>query len=428
MNPQLKDKTVGFVDHGNYIDVAMRLASEEDGFWKVLYYCNWPSAYPKYDAYVIGDGIDTILPKFKHVHSIYDMMPEVDIWVFPDLYYADLQEWLREQGYIVFGAGLGENMELQRDDMKAHIKDLGLAINDYDTITGLDNLRKHLEENNDLWVKTNFFRGSMESFHHDEYRLTKPRLDRFEHTLGLYKSRQKFTVEKPIKNSLDFAIDTITADGKYPLKSLMGVEQKNSSYVGVFTDISKAPKGILEIHEKMAKTLRMYQYRMAISLESRITQDGTSYLLDPCCRFPQPPTSLYIEMYENFPQVVWDVANGDTPDIQSKYKYGVQLIIKSEHSMKEFQSVYFPKEIERFVKIKNLCIDENGIWNYIPQEHEMAEIGGVVGMANTLKEAKKLCVERADMIKGDGIYIEKESLDRADKDIEQLVKFGIKIF
>lgn len=428
MNPQLKNKTVGFIDHGNYIDVAMRLAREEDGFGKVLYFCNWQSAYPKYDAYVVGDGIEKILPNFKHVTSIFDIMSEVDIWVFPDLYYADLQEWLREHGHIVFGAGRGENMELQRDKMKELMKELDLPVNDHVTLIGLDALREHLEAHTDLWVKTNFFRGSMESFHHDEPRLTKPRLDRFEHTLGLFKSRQVFTAEKPIKDSIDFAIDTITADGKFPLKSLMGVEQKNCSYVGVFTDFSKAPKGVLQIHEKLSKTLRGYQYRMALSLESRITKDGTSYLLDPCCRFPQPPTSLYIEMYNDFPQLVWNVATGDTPDIQSKYKYGVQLIIKSEHSVKEFQAVYFPKEIERYVKIKNLCVDEKGIWNYIPQEHEMAEIGAVIGMGNTLSEAKKQCIDRAKMIKGDGVFIELESLDRADKDIAQLVKFGIKIF
>lgn len=426
MNPLLKSLTLGYVDFGNYLPAAMRLA-REDGFGKVKYFCNWQSAYPKYDPYVVGYGINTVLPNFEQVHSIYEMMSDVDIWVFPDLYYGDMQEWLRDNGHLVFGAGRGENMELHRDKMKSHLKELGLAVNDNETIEGLDALREHLKENKDLWVKTNMFRGSMESFHHDEYKLTKPRLDRFEHTLGIYKSRQIFTVEKPIEDSVDFAIDMITADGKYPLKSLMGVEQKNCSYVGVFTDISKAPKGILDINDKLSKTLRQYQYRMALSLESRITKDGTAYLLDPCCRLPEPPSSLYIEMYDNFPELVWQVANGDTPEIKSKYKYGVELVIKSEFSTKEPQAIYFPDEIRDFVKIKNLCI-QDGIYWYVPQEHEMAEIGAVIGMANTLKEAKKQCVDRAKMIKGDGIFIEIESLDRADKDIDQLVKFGIKIF
>lgn len=426
MNPQLKDKTLGFVDYGNYIDVAMRLA-REDGFGKVLYYCNWQCAYPKYDGHCVGDGIDTILPKFKHVTSIYDIMPEVDIWVFPDLYMGDIQEWLVEQGHIVFGAGRGENMELYRDKMKVHLNEVGLKVADWAPLTGLDNLRAHLKDNSNLWVKTNKFRGSMESFHHADYDLSLPRLDRFEHTLGLYKNRQMFTVEAPIDDSLDFAIDLITADGKYPLKALMGVEQKNASYVGVFTELSRAPKGILEIHEKLAKTLRQYHYRMALSLESRITKDGTAYLLDPCCRFPQPPTSLYIEMYDNFPQIVWDVANGDTPNIQAKYKYGVQIVLKSEFAKKEFIRIKFPNEILDYVKIKNLCIEDGG-WNYVPQEHDMEEIGGVIGMGNTLKEAKQQCLKNADMVTGDGLYWEKNALDAADGDIAQLVKFGIKIF
>jgi len=183
----------------------------------------------------------------------------------------------------------------------------------------------------------------------------------------------------------------------------------------------------LEIHDKLTKTLRTYHYRMALSLESRITKDGTAYLLDPCCRFPQPPTSLYIEMYDNFPDLVWQVANGDTPEISSKYKYGVQIVLKSEFAKKDFIRVKFPKEIENYVKIKNLCI-EDGMWNYLPQEHDAEEIGGVIGMANTLKEAKQMCIKNAEQVTGDGLYWEKNALDAADEDIARLVKFGIKIF
>lgn len=427
MNPFLKNKTLGYVEFGNNIDIAMRLARESDGFGKVKYLCNWQSAYPKYDPYVVGYGINSILPNFEQVHSIFDMMADVDIWVFPDLYMGDVQEWLRDQGHLVFGAGRAENLELHRDRTKLHLQELGLPVNDWQSITGLDALREHLKDNKDLWVKTNMFRGAMESFHHDEYKLTKPRLDRFEHTLGIYKDRQIFTVESPVNDSIDFAIDMITADGKYPLKSLMGVEVKNQAYVGVFTDVSKAPKGVIDIHDKLSKTLRQYQCRGFMSLESRITKDGTAYLLDPCMRAPQPPSSLYIEMYENFPQLVWDTANGDTPNIQSKYKYGVQLIIKSEFSTKEPQAIYFPDEIKEFVKIKNLCF-QDGIYWYVPQEHEMSECAAVIAMGNTLKEAIDLVKKRAKLIKGDGIYIEIESLDKALKDIENLSKFGVRIF
>ena len=79
----LSDKKILFIDFGNYIKVAMRLA-REDGFGTVYYYCNWQSAYPKYDPYVVGYGIDTILPNFKQVHSIWDVYNEVDGFCFPD--------------------------------------------------------------------------------------------------------------------------------------------------------------------------------------------------------------------------------------------------------------------------------------------------------------------------------------------------------
>ena len=426
MMVDLKNKKILYIDFGNYIKVAMRLA-REDGFGTVYYYCNWQSAYPKYDAYMVGMGIDTVLPNFKQVHSIWDVYHEVDAFVIPDLYSGDFTEWLRLQGKIVFGVGRGEDMELQRDMMKEYLKELKLSVNEYQTVIGLDNLREILKEKNDLYVKTNMFRGSMETFHHDEYKLSKPRLDRFEHTLGIYKDKQKFIVETSIKNSIDFAIDMITADGKFPEKTLMGIEGKNTNYIGVFTDYDKAPANVRKINEKIAPALAQYRYRMALSPECRITKDGTAYLSDMCCRLPEPPTSIYVEMYENFPELVWMTAIGERPVIKSKYKYAAQLVIKAEHSAKEPQAIYFPKEIENMVNIKNLCIHE-GVYYYLPQEHDMCEIGGVIGLDNTLDGAIKNVLKNAKLIKGDGIYMDCDSFDSVEEDIKKAKKFGINIF
>jgi len=420
----LKDKTVMIIDWGNYIEVAMRLARD---FGRVYYYCDWQSAYPKYDPYVVGDGIDSIYPNFHHVHSIWDHYKEVDLFYFPDLYNGDFQEWLRDQGKLVFGTGRGEDLELHRHATKELLSDLGLPVNETFEIEGLDNLRDFLKMHDNMWVKTDIFRGGFESFLHVRYELTKPRLDRFEHTLGIYKDRQKFTVEEPIDDSIDFAADMIVSDGKYPAKTLAGVEQKNRSYIGVITDYYNLPKGIRKINDRLAETLRIYQYRCALSPECRINKKGEAFLIDPCCRHGHPPTSLQLEMYDNFSEIAWMAATGEKPEIFSKYKYGAELIIKSEFSQREPQAVYFPESIRDYVKIKNLCI-QDGVWYYIPQEHDMSEIGAVIGMGMSVNDAIKMCSDNAKLIEGDALSIDIDSLDLAKKEIKTLPDYGINIF
>lgn len=424
MQVDLSNKVVLCYDYGNYIEIAMRLARD---FGKVYYFCDWQSAYPKYDPYVVGDGINEILPNFHHIHSIWEVYDEVDLWYFPDLYQSDFQQWLKNQGRLVFGACYGEGLELQREKLKVLLSELGLSVNEYQPIEGLNNLREHLMQTENVWIKTNIFRGSMESFFHKRYELSKPRLDRFEHTLGVYKDRQHFLVEQNIEDSKDFAAELISIDGNYTDLILAGMEKKNEAYLGVIIDYHKLPKQLKEINTKLSPILKEYGYRGAFTPECRLTKDKKAYLLDPCCRAAQPPTSLTLELYDNFSEIVWLTANGVKPIIRTKYKYGGQLIIKSEYSQKEPQAIYFPEHIRDYVKIKNLCI-QDGVWYYIPQEHDMSEIGGVVGMADTIDGAIYECIENAKLIEGDGVYIETDSLEKAKKEIQELKEYGINFF
>jgi hypothetical protein len=267
----------------------------------------------------------------------------------------------------------------------------------------------------------------MESFHHSRYELSKPRLDRFEHTLGIFKERQLFLLEAPIENSIDFSAELFVSDGQYPDKTLAGVEQKNASYLGVMTDYKKLPKGIKAINEKLAPILKDYNYRCALSPESRVTNKGKVYLLDPCARFPQPPTAIQLEIIDNFGELVWEVATGQKPVIKHTHKYGAQLVIKSEFSQKEPQAIYFPESIRKYVKVKNLCI-QDGVWYYIPCDHDMAEFASVIGMGDSVNAAIKQCVENAKLIEGDGIDIDLNALDRAKDEIKHLPEYGINIF
>lgn len=144
------------------------------------------------------------------------------------------------------------------------------------------------------------------------------------------------------------------------------------------------------------------------------------------CRFPQPPSDLYMELYTNFPQIIWQVACGIVPNIEYKYKWGVQLIIKSELGKTDPSPLIVPEEYRQYVKIKNLVIDDDGTWYYTPiGDIAMSEIGSCIGFGATMKEAINMAKKVADSIQGFDIQINSDCLGKAQEQIVNLKKVGI---
>jgi hypothetical protein len=421
---EIKTKTVMVIDYGNFFPVAERLARD---FGRVLLYVPWEQPFPTHHKRMVGTGV----PGVERIYNIFPYLDQTDLFYFCDLNMGPMQDYLRRNGFLVFGAGMGEEMELYRDRMKALQRSLGMALNPYEVIHGLDALREYLMEHDDKYVKTNLMRGHFESFHHDTYDLTEALLDEWEggeHGLGLYKDEEVFIVEDPIKAVAEIGYDGPVIRGKFPDKTLLGVEIKDCGYCGVVVDYKKLPKPLLEIHAKLADTFATYDYRGMYSNEIRIGVDGLYYLIDQTCRQPEPPTCLQLEIYENFSEMVWLIAQGIVPEIKTRYKYGAQIVIKSDWAKTQPQNIKFPEQFRHFIKIKNMFI-KKGKYYYQPQPGlEMEEIGAVIGMGNTLEEA----IEQAEMIakevKGYCIQCDGSSLSKAKNEIEKLKKAGIKLF
>lgn len=417
----LKFLTVMVIDYGNFFSVAERLARD---FGRVLYYTPWQAPFPKYHNYIIGTGV----PGVERIYSPWPNYDRVDLFYFTDLYQGEWADRLRLEGKNVFGPGRGEEMEIYRDRMKSLQRSVGLPINKYEVIKGLDGLREYLQENDDQYVKTNLMRGHFESFHHEEYELTKPLLDQWEHTLGIYKDEEIFICEDPIEALAEIGYDGWIIDGMVPPKALFGLERKNAAYAGVVVDYEKLPKQLLDINKKLSETFRGYQYRGAYTNEVRIGVDRLGYLIDQTCRQPEPPTCLQLEIFDNYSEIVWNIAQGIIPKIKNKYKYGAQLIIKSEYAKREYQEIKFPAQYKNFVKISNLAMRGDKYY-YIPQPGtEMEETGSVIGLGNTWKAAKEQCKTIAKQVKGYGIECNVDELDKLDEEMEKLSKAGIKMF
>jgi hypothetical protein len=418
----LKERIVCVIDFGGHNEIAIELAKS---FGTVYYYTEWRDPFPTYQKKIIGTGIPNVI-------RIYDLEPiedTVDLWYFCDLFYGHKADKLRKSGKTVFGAGLGENLELDRKGFKDLMVNLGMPVNKNKEVIGITNLREYLKENFDVYVKLNAdMRGHLESAHCENYDLYKPVLDALQHQLGLDCESAEFLVETPIRPAIEYGYDGSFNGNDYPKNAMFGVEIKDAAYGCVVVDYDKLPKKVKEYNEKLKPILQGYDYRGAIGNEIRHKEKGEAYLIDIYCRQPQPPTSLQIRMIEDYGVFAYETALGRNVDIKFKSKYGVMIVICSDWAKTEPQAIYFDEKYRDNISIKNLAI-RDGIYYYIPTIGcEMQEIGAVCGQGNTLKEAKNKCIEAAKSIKGYGIKINCDALEEAQEEIDKLKNYGINLF
>ena len=399
------------IDSGSYMAQAVRLGKE----FRHVYYCNmsWQDAYPKINKPAIGTGY----PEIEVIDSPWPVFSNVDFWVFPDTYFGPFQQWLVDQGEIVWGSRLGEEMELDRGDFKKHMADIGLPVNPYQIIHGFENLKVYLQEHDDVYVKISKWRGTVETFYSKNWALVKPEVDEIEHHLEGLGDMLEYIVEASIPDAVEIGYDGWNIDGKFPAISLAGVEIKDKAYCGRVTPYTSLSPMVTSVNDKIVQTLQQYSYRGFVSTEIRV-KDNTPYLIDMTCRNPCPPGDIYLELIENLGEVMWAGANGEMAEPKYKAQYGVELLIESQWSEHHFQPVYFPPEAESWVKLKK-CMVKDGVHWIIPQLYESSDCGAIVGLGDTLDEAITNCKEVADAIEGNGLSIRQDSFDTAEEEFSK---------
>ncbi len=222
----LSKKTICVVDNGLFVDFARMLAK---GFGKVYYYQPFASHAPRSTQLCAGVGFDEI----ERVKFPLDIASKVDLWVFLDLYHLDLQLYLERNGARVWGARRGEELELYRWEFKQYLKKLGLPVQPMESIVGFDALRQCLKKAKNVYVKTSFVRGDFETFKHESYELSEPRLDELEHTVGPLKHGYEFIVEDDIPNAVEIGYDGFSVDGQWPTHAMQAFEIKDCGMIGI---------------------------------------------------------------------------------------------------------------------------------------------------------------------------------------------------
>lgn len=410
----IKNRTALILCHGLFQGLSHRLA-QEGGYEKVLYFRPWTGSFPTASDYYVGTGYEDI----ERIHSYEQYFGDESVtWIFPDLYYAELQEWLRSQGRQVWGSGAGEELELDRADAKELLKEVGLPVKPWAVLTGMEELRNHLKkkENEGVFVKISRVRGLCESFESPNYELVLPKLDSIQAELGMRSEVQEFVVEQAVPDAVEVGFDGFCIDGKFNSPCLVGVEKKDKSYFGRVRDYDMIDKNVRVVNDKLAPTMRSYGYRGFWATEIRVGKDGKPYLIDCTARHSSPAGESILEVTENIAQVIEAGSKGELLTPKMRGKFVAQTLLTSKFAIDHFLPLEIPKEVRPHCYLYHSFKvgDEEGI---IPMGMDMEQIGSVVAVGNTPEEAIKLCTERAEQVKGYGLGHCCDSLKDAAKDL-----------
>ena len=416
----LKDKTVCVVDNGLFISFARTIAK---AFGRCLYHKPFQSAFPRTNDLAPGRGFEEL----EWCEQPLLEADKIDLWVFLDLYQSGLQTYLRSKGARVWGAGQGEDMELHRWEFKDRLKELGLPVQHCEHLKGVEALRTYLKSvgNRTVFVKTSYVRGDFETFRCDSYDIVAPRIDELAHVLGVKKDTYEFIVEDEIPDAVEIGYDGFCIDGQFPQQGMMAYEIKDCGMIGTVKPYQQLAEPVKLINAKLTNDFRKTNYRGFFCSEIRYTKRKEAFFIDPCCRLGTPSNELLQELFDDWPLVLWNGAEGIMTTPKVKARFGCLAIIQSEWATNDWLSVHYPRGLDEFVKLRFHA--RKGKLDYVvPQIIGIPDVGCVVGTGESLAAAVKQCKERAEQIKGFQLKVNTEALDEGLRVIAEGEKFGIR--
>lgn len=414
----LSTKTAIVYDRGLYLFMAEKLA---ETFKKVYYYMPQSEPYPCSRTRYIGTGLKNI----ERVYEFWKYLDKVDLVVFPDCYDSELQHFLREKGYAVFGNGRGEKLEMDKVFFLDTLQKVGLPIAKTYIADGLTDLSDYLQKNEKsapMWLKTSYYRGDFETHKFSSVAQITPWIDHLRQRIGKRGADEiRILVQHKIDSDIEIGYDGFAINGEYTGNCIVGYEVKDSGFVG---SVQKEPAPVVKtVNDKIAPVLKKLGYMGHFSTEIRVTSKGVGYFIDPTCRLPSPPSELMVEIYENYAEIVWEVAHGRTPTPKAKKLYGAEVILTSSEAEDMSLCVKFPKSIAPWVKLKNHTKEDD---HYYCIPNGNAEfIGAVVGLGDTIDEAISSVLKYVEMLEVDGLHIDPNIFEKAKEQIEKGRKHGV---
>jgi len=260
---------------GSYLPIAKHLTK----YFDVYYHSVVQNPYPETSVCNVGYGY----PDIKVLKDFWSNIDNIDLFIFPDIYFKSWGSALRKMGKLVFGASPSEDLETDRKLFKEELKSVGLEVAPTQYIIGIDNLVKYLKSNVDKWLKISYYRGAFETYHHINWRQSEVFMNELRVSLGPLGNLLEFMVEDPIKSIAEIGGDGYLVNGNNPNSFLQGIEVKDCGYIGKNCLFNEMPQPIQDVYNKFRPILQKYNHTGFYSSEIRVGENGLDYYTDICC-------------------------------------------------------------------------------------------------------------------------------------------------
>lgn len=411
-----KDITICVIDNGLFIPVAQRIAK---GVKRVLYHSPWEEGFPTINKCIVGDGFSDI----ERCDDFWGIKNEIDCFVFPDIQHHSLQLELESQGFPVWGSRNGDSLEIDREKFHKVLGKVGLEVPKFIVVTGITELRTHLIDQTDKWIKISKYRGSLETFHWRDFENDDGMLDYLSVRFGASKEIIPFMVFDNIETDLEIGGDTYCVDGEFPSIMLHGDEAKDAGYLAAVTQREDMPEQIKEVLEAFSGELKKYRYRNSWSMELRVKGDKF-YYIDPCCRSSLPATGSQLNLWGNYPDIIWYGANGYLIDPEPTARFSAEAIVSCKSEKHMWKKMVIPKGLEDALKLSNCCEIDGAVCFPREEGNAQDEVGWMVATGDTIEETVETLKEYEKMLP-DGVSAKTDSIALLLKEVKQAEKQGI---
>lgn len=369
------DKATALVfDHSLFIPIAKRLAKS---FKRVLYHCPSEKAFRTLNESIIGDGYADI----EMCDDIWACKDEVDCWIFPDIQHAGLQKELESQGRLVWGSRGADSLEIQRDKFLRTLKEIGLPVPKQTTVIGLLKLSEYLADKEDKYIKISKYRGSLETTHWRSWDLDEGWLDFLAYKFGPAKELIPFMVFDPIDAAIENGADTYTVDGKWPSLLINGAESKDKCYLGAVTPFEEMPDNIKNVLESFSPIFEEYRCRNQFSMEMR-----DDYFIDPTPRGGLPSTGSQLNLWSNFPEIVYYGSAGELIEPEPAAKFACECILTLKSPKGGWGKTRIETSLEPWCHFSGCC-EIDGAICFPPTEQHGDEVGWLTSTGDTAQQA-----------------------------------------
>lgn len=407
--------TFCLVDNGLFLPLATCLAEKAK---RVILWSPDCRPFPSVKQACIGMGFDNV----ERVQHFWPMLDEISCFVFPDISQGPLQKHLVEIGKPVWGSRNGDTFEINREKFMDTLGKVGMEVPKYQAVKGWSNLRQHLRQFEDKYIKISRFRADLETTHWRSWALDEPWLDWLAVNFGPLKEEITFLVFDAIDTELEIGADTYCVDGQWPELMLNGIEGKDKCYLSKVTERKEMPEPIIDMLDAWAPVLKKHNYRNQFSSELRI-KDDKAYFIDFTGRGGMPSSGSQQLVWKNFPEIIWSGSNGELVQPEPAAQYTIECMITSKTGKDLWDTVEISEDLLPWVRFSECC-KVNDRYCFPPNEFHGGDLGWLVALGDTPSKVFDRIKELADMLP-DGLNADVEALASIIQEVETAEEEGV---